>query len=100
MAVDILNPQPAQSLPQYLPANDNTKIPKAQLGWLRPTSRATPISEMKARLEEDGYVFVKGVIPREDVLKMREQYASTSAFRHRQYRRPKPCVCYLTPTDT
>lgn len=29
--------------------------------------------EMRKRLEEDGYVFVKGLLPREDVLNVRRE---------------------------
>jgi hypothetical protein len=79
MTAEVLHPQLVPTLPNYLPANDKTEVPQAQLGWLRPTPRDTPISEMRARLDQDGYVLVKGVIPREDVLKMREQYADVSS---------------------
>ena len=34
----------------------------------------TPLEEMRRRLEQDDYVFLKGALPREDVLKMREHY--------------------------
>jgi phytanoyl-CoA hydroxylase len=43
------------------------------IGWLRPTAKDSPLSEIRKRLQEDGYVFVKGLIPREDVMKTREQ---------------------------
>jgi len=39
----------------------------------------TPLEEMRRRFEEDGYVFVKNVMPREDVLDMREAYFSHMA---------------------
>jgi hypothetical protein len=32
------------------------------------------MEEMRQRLEQDGYLFVKGLIPREDVLDEREKY--------------------------
>ena len=44
-----------------------------RVGLLRETGLQTPLEEMRRRLERDGYVFVKGLIPREDVLQMREQ---------------------------
>lgn len=44
-----------------------------QLGWLRPTPKDTPVEEMRKRLEEDGYLFVKRLIPRNDVLKVRKE---------------------------
>ena len=46
------------------------------VGWLRETSVDTPVGEMRARFDEDGYVFIKGLIPREDVLDMREKYGT------------------------
>jgi phytanoyl-CoA hydroxylase len=38
------------------------------------TPITTPLEEMRRRFEEDGYIFVKNVMPREDVLDMREAY--------------------------
>jgi len=46
------------------------------LGWLKPSSADTPIEELRRRLFEDEYVFVKGLIPRDSVLQIREHYFS------------------------
>ncbi|KAI1611211.1 hypothetical protein EDD36DRAFT_467205 [Exophiala viscosa] len=62
-------------LPESLSGIEGS-VSRAQLGWLRPTAADTPIAEMRRRLFEDDYVFVKGLLPREDVLKMREHYFS------------------------
>ncbi len=43
------------------------------VGWMRETARDTPLEEMRRRFDTDGYVLVKGLIPREDVLDMREK---------------------------
>ncbi|EXJ75082.1 uncharacterized protein A1O5_01778 [Cladophialophora psammophila CBS 110553] len=51
-------------------------IPQSMLGWLRETSSEAPIEEIRRRLFEDEYVFVKGLLPRDDVLKTREHYFS------------------------
>ncbi|KIW98103.1 uncharacterized protein Z519_01687 [Cladophialophora bantiana CBS 173.52] len=51
-------------------------IPQSMLGWLCETSSETPIEEIRRRLFEDEYVFVKGLLPRDDVLKTREHYFS------------------------
>lgn len=51
-------------------------IPQSMLGWLRETPAETPIDEIRSRLFEDEYVFVKGLLPRDDVLKTREHYFS------------------------
>lgn len=68
-------PTMGTSLPDSLSGIEGS-ISRSQLGWLRPTSVDTPVAEMRRRLFEDEYVFVKGLLPREDVLKMREHYFS------------------------
>ncbi|KAJ5608995.1 hypothetical protein N7528_009562 [Penicillium herquei] len=50
------------------------RVPTDRIGLLRPTVLSTSIEEMRERLKEDGYLFVKGLIPREDVLDAREHY--------------------------
>lgn len=47
-----------------------------QLGRLRPSDPALPIEELRARLEEDNYLFLKGLLPRDHALKAREAYFS------------------------
>lgn len=57
-----------------IPVGSNEgKVALENLGWLRPTSKGIPISEMRKRLKEDGYLFVKSLIPREDVLRVRSE---------------------------
>ena len=48
-------------------------VAAASTGWMEPTPLDTPIHEIRARYERDGYVWVKNVLPRSDVLDMREQ---------------------------
>ena len=43
------------------------------LGWLHPIPADTPVEEMRASYEKHGYIWVKNVIPREDVYDLREQ---------------------------
>ncbi|KAK4934288.1 hypothetical protein LTR10_024399 [Elasticomyces elasticus] len=62
-------------LPESLSGIEGS-VPRSQLGWLRCTPVDTPITEMRRRLFQDEYVFVKGLLPREDVLKMRQHYFS------------------------
>lgn len=50
------------------------KLPADQILQLQSTTLDTPIEEVRRRYQEDGYVFLKGLIPREDVLKAREEY--------------------------
>ena len=49
-------------------------IDKQYLDRLRPTPKDAPLSELKKRLDEDGYLFIKKLIPREDVLRVRRAY--------------------------
>jgi hypothetical protein len=64
---------PVNELPQLF-VNDGP-LDASQVGLLRPTDpHATDIEEVRRRLIEDGYVFLKDLLPREDVLKAREQY--------------------------
>lgn len=43
-------------------------------GMLRVSSSDMPMEELRHRYETNGYVFLKGLLPREDVLKAREEY--------------------------
>jgi phytanoyl-CoA hydroxylase len=47
-----------------------------QVGYLKPTALDTPLEEVRHRLKADGYVFLKGLLPKADVLSMRESYFS------------------------
>lgn len=54
--------------------NDGQLDPK-NIGLLRATCpRETPLNEMRDRLAQDGYILLKGLLPREDVLKARQKY--------------------------
>lgn len=62
----------ANELPK-LRSNYGKYVDPASIGFLRPTPVDTPIDEMRRRFEEDGYVWIKHLLPREDVLDMRQQ---------------------------
>ncbi|EXJ55643.1 hypothetical protein A1O7_08572 [Cladophialophora yegresii CBS 114405] len=64
-----------KGLPEKLRAIQGS-IPQPMLGWLRETPADTPLEEIRRRLFEDEYVFVKGLLPRDDVLRTREHYFS------------------------
>ncbi|KAL3489942.1 hypothetical protein BJX62DRAFT_238586 [Aspergillus germanicus] len=49
-------------------------LPAHAIGALEPTTLDTPLEEMQRRYREDGYLLVKGVVPREDILKVRQKY--------------------------
>ncbi|TVY47530.1 hypothetical protein LOCC1_G003702 [Lachnellula occidentalis] len=53
--------------------NDGQLKPQ-NVDYLKPTTLDTPVEEIRRRYKEDGYVYMKGVLPREDILKVREEY--------------------------
>ena len=63
----------ATRLPNGLGQNGG-RVDSTQLDWLRPSSPTLPLEELRQRLRDDGYIFVKGLIPREDVLDAREKW--------------------------
>ncbi|PKX94354.1 uncharacterized protein P174DRAFT_460430 [Aspergillus novofumigatus IBT 16806] len=46
---------------------------------LRPSDPSLPLDELRARYEQDGYLFLKHLLPRDDVLEARRQYFSLLA---------------------
>ncbi|MCJ1447920.1 MAG: hypothetical protein MMC23_008432 [Stictis urceolatum] len=89
MATQVLPPpQPAHALtgnlstPQNRPTpvqrtNYGSPIDSQMLSWLTPTTKDTPLSEIRARYRRDGYIWIKDIIPRSDVFDMRERYFQT-----------------------
>ncbi|KAI9731685.1 MAG: hypothetical protein M1834_004474 [Cirrosporium novae-zelandiae] len=53
--------------------NDGPLQP-SQIGYLKPSSPDLPLDELRRRLQQDGYLFVKGLLPRDAVLKARQEY--------------------------
>jgi len=67
--------------PRQLPklrSNQGSPVDPSSTGWLRPTLASRSLEEMRKRFDEDGYIWVKGLIPREVVLDMRQQYFPVS----------------------
>lgn len=58
---------------QNLAVNDGP-LTSENAALLRPSDPNMPIEELRQRYEQDGYLFVKGLLPREDVLEMRHRY--------------------------
>lgn len=58
---------------QNLAVNDGP-LTSENAALLRPSYPNMPIEELHQRYEQDGYLFVKGLLPREDVLEMRRRY--------------------------
>lgn len=72
-------PVPAHELPvepNQLPrlrSNHGGYVDPSLTGWLRPTPADMSLEEMRKRFDEDGYIWVKGLIPRKAVMDMRQQ---------------------------
>ena len=62
-----------ESVIERLFVNDGLLEPE-QVARLRPSDPTLPVEELRKRLEEDNYLFLKGLLPREDVLKARAAY--------------------------
>jgi phytanoyl-CoA hydroxylase len=73
-------PKPAHELvyePNQLPklrSNYGPHLDQSSVGWLRETAVETQLDEMRKRFDDDGYLYIKGLIPREDVLDVRQKY--------------------------
>lgn len=61
------------AITEQLFVNDGA-LEQNQVARLRPSEPNLPIEELRKRLEEDNYLFLKNLLPREDVLKAREAY--------------------------
>jgi len=58
---------------EKLYVNDGLLLP-GQVGPLKESSLDLPIEELRRRYDQDGYLFLKGLLPRDDVLKARAEY--------------------------
>lgn len=58
---------------KYLYTNDGI-FQADEVAPLPPSYPDEPLETLRARYDRDGYIFLKGIIPREDVLKAREAY--------------------------
>lgn len=53
---------------------NDSPLKSTEVAPLKQSSPDEPIEDLRRKYEEDGYVFLKGLLPRNDVLKCREQY--------------------------
>ena len=60
------------SLPPLF-VNDG-QLPQSRVGILRQSSAEMPDAELRRRYDEDGYLFLKSLLPRDDVLTARRKY--------------------------
>lgn len=62
-----------KGLPHGMAFNNGDRLDSDQVGLMQPTPKDAPLEEMRRKMKETGYVFVKNLIPREDVLHVRER---------------------------
>lgn len=48
-----------------------------RLGWLTPSDPDTPMHGLREQFREQGYLWLKGILNRDEVLKMRQRYLDT-----------------------
>jgi hypothetical protein len=53
--------------------NNGDHIDHDKVGLMQPTPKDAPLDEMRRKMKETGYIFVKNLIPRGDVLHVRER---------------------------
>ena len=66
------------TLPQPLTSNGYTpSSDPARLGWLTPSDPGTPMPALQEQFREQGYLWLKGILDREQVLGFRRRYFET-----------------------
>lgn len=65
-------------LSDHLAVNDGP-LTTENTTLLRPSNPSLPLEELRKRYEEDGYLFLKQILPREDVLSARNAYFTSLA---------------------
>lgn len=61
------------AIEEQLYVNDGP-LQASEIDRLKPSDPSLPLEELRRRYKEDGYLFLKGLLPRKDVLKSREDY--------------------------
>jgi hypothetical protein len=60
-------------LPAGMAFNNGDRIDHDKVGLMQPTPKDAPLDEMRRKMKETGYIFIKSLIPRDDVLRVRER---------------------------
>jgi phytanoyl-CoA hydroxylase len=60
--------------PKALKNNIGDALDESNFGWLKETPATTSIEEMRSNFLRDGYIFIKNLLPRKEVLEVREEY--------------------------
>jgi phytanoyl-CoA hydroxylase len=62
-----------QPISEELYVNDG-KLQSHQIAILHPSHPDEPLEKLRERFQKDGYLFLKGLLPRDDVFKARQEY--------------------------
>ncbi|OJD37496.1 phytanoyl-hydroxylase [Diplodia corticola] len=73
------SPELDASWPGYKFYVNDGQLDPAGIAPLKPSSPDEPIDDLRKRYDENGYLFLKGLLPRDDVLKCREKYFAMMA---------------------
>lgn len=60
-------------LPAGMAFNNGDHIDHDKVGLMQPTPKDSPLDEMRRKIKETGYIFIKNLIPRDHVLRVRER---------------------------
>ena len=68
--------KPAAQLPQLKAAGKLLRSTPDRLGWLQPTDPGIGMAALKARYRETGYLWLKGLLDRDEVIEFRRHVFS------------------------
>ena len=64
--------EPLHEIPK-LRSNYGREVEPVSISWMKESPATLSLDELRSRFHQDGYIFVKGLISRDDILDMREQ---------------------------
>jgi phytanoyl-CoA hydroxylase len=76
--------------PKALKNNIGDALDESNFGWLKETVATASIEEMRSNFLRDGYLFVKNLLPRKEVLEVREECVKYSVTCSSHYHNDTP----------
>lgn len=64
--------EPLHEVPK-LRSNHGREVEPVSISWMKESPATLSLRDLRSRLHEDGYILVKGLMTRKDVLDVREQ---------------------------
>jgi phytanoyl-CoA hydroxylase len=68
------------SRPVGMAFNNGDRIDHHKVDLMQPTPKDAPLDEMRQKMRETGYIFIKSLIPRDDVLNVRERSVTIASL--------------------